>query len=175
MANPSVLDQLPKSNLSLQGNGFNPTPGSVTSQNADWGYSYLVPPDLRPDMSELHYNRSLPRTLIRTGYSVDGGDYLKYAEAIGIGDGSGGGGLPGGVGIGQMLIYDYNRAFYGGFNLVRPPSELDEMDKRAPNNEKIGSPVPTLTNNNVGPVVSQIYKSVDGKRYKDLGPRSGRY
>jgi hypothetical protein len=170
----SVLDQLPNSNFSLEGNGFNPQPGNITSQNADWGYSYLEPPDLRPDMSELHYNRSLPKEFIRIGYSVDGGYYLKYAEAVGL-SGQGLGPIFGnGVGLGEMRIYDYNRAFYGGFNLVRPPSELDEMDPRAPKNNLIGPPVPTSTKDNVGPVVSQRYRSIRGETYKDLGPK-GRY
>lgn len=44
----SVLDQLPNSNLSLQGNTFNPQ-----SQNADWGYAYF-PKALNPATSHLH-------------------------------------------------------------------------------------------------------------------------
>ena len=44
----SVLDQLPNSNLSLQGNTFNPQ-----SQNADWGYAYS-PISLNPAVSRLH-------------------------------------------------------------------------------------------------------------------------
>jgi len=42
------------------------------------------------------------------------------------------------------------------------PSQLDELDKNAPNLRPSG-------------VVSQIYKSKTGRRYKDLGPTEGRY
>lgn len=46
---------------------------------------------------------------------------------------------------------------------MRPlPSTIDELDPNAPN----------LT---PGGVVSQVYKSRAGRRYKDLGPRDGRY
>ena len=41
------------------------------------------------------------------------------------------------------------------------PSKLDEMDTQAPNLQRVG-------------VVSQVYKS-RGRRYKDLGPKDGRY
>jgi hypothetical protein len=41
----SVLDQLPDSTLSLQGNKFNPK-----SQNADWGYAYF-PTQLDPSLN----------------------------------------------------------------------------------------------------------------------------
>jgi len=53
---------------------------------------------------------------------------------------------------------------------VRPQSTIDELDPNAPNNTQIGRPVP-----NGGPVVSQIYKSPTGQRYRDLGPIDGRY
>jgi hypothetical protein len=42
------------------------------------------------------------------------------------------------------------------------PSQLDELDVNAPNAQPAG-------------VVSQIYKSKQGRRYKDLGPTEGRY
>jgi len=42
------------------------------------------------------------------------------------------------------------------------PSVLDETDINAPNLRPVG-------------VVSQIYKSSTGRRYKDLGPKEGRY
>ena len=43
------------------------------------------------------------------------------------------------------------------------PSTLDEMDVQAPNLQpKTG-------------VVSQVYKSKSGRRYRDLGPTEGRY
>jgi hypothetical protein len=53
---------------------------------------------------------------------------------------------------------------------VKRPSLIDELDKDAPNNTQIGAPVP-----NGGSVVSKIYKSPTGQRYKDLGPTDGRY
>jgi hypothetical protein len=43
-----------------------------------------------------------------------------------------------------------------------PPSKLDELDTQAPNLQRVG-------------VVSQVYKSSTGRRYKDLGPKGGRY
>lgn len=42
------------------------------------------------------------------------------------------------------------------------PSTMDELDPIAPNLEAKG-------------VVSQVYKSKTGRRYKDLGPTEGRY
>lgn len=42
------------------------------------------------------------------------------------------------------------------------PSKLDELDAQAPNLQNVG-------------VVSQVYKSKSGRRYKDLGPKEGRY
>jgi hypothetical protein len=42
------------------------------------------------------------------------------------------------------------------------PSTLDELDSIAPNLKPTG-------------VVSQVYKSKSGRRYKDLGPTEGRY
>lgn len=42
------------------------------------------------------------------------------------------------------------------------PSKLDELDAQAPNLRNVG-------------VVSQVYKSRTGRRYKDLGPKEGRY
>jgi hypothetical protein len=61
-----------------------------------------------------------------------------------------------------MKVYDFNRAALGGVTAVRPPSQLDELDTSAPN----------LT---PGGVVSQIYKSAAGRRYRELGPSEGRY
>lgn len=42
------------------------------------------------------------------------------------------------------------------------PSTIDELDPIAPNLRPVG-------------VVSQIYKSKQGRRYRDLGPTEGRY
>ena len=63
-------------------------------------------------------------------------------------------------------IVDFNRQALGGVTTVKPPAELDELDPRAPNNLQAGLP---------GGVVSQIYKSKPGRRYKELGPQPGRY
>lgn len=59
----SVLDQLDKSNLSLQGNNFNPQ-----SQNANWGYSDATG-ELQPDLSKLQYT-----------YSVDGDPNVRIQD-----------------------------------------------------------------------------------------------
>lgn len=115
----SVLDQLPKSTLSLQGNKFNPQP-----QTPDWGYPDSTG-DLAPELSSLQYT-----------YSVDGNPNVR--------------------------VQDYNRAALGGVTAIRKPSRLDELDTNAPSL----SP---------GGVVSQVYKSPTGQRYKDLGPSTGRY
>lgn len=42
------------------------------------------------------------------------------------------------------------------------PSTIDELDLNAPNLQRVG-------------VVSQVYKSKTGRRYRDLGPVEGRY
>jgi hypothetical protein len=64
----------------------------------------------------------------------------------------------------DLRIKDFNRAALGGVTKVKPPSRLDELDNKAPNNNQAG----------MGGVVSQIYKSKPGRTYKDLGP-VGRY
>ena len=63
-------------------------------------------------------------------------------------------------------IVDFNRPALNGVTSVKPPATLDELDPNAPRNTQAGSP---------GGVVSQIYKSPQGRRYKDLGPQPGRY
>jgi hypothetical protein len=49
-----------------------------------------------------------------------------------------------------------------GLGFKPQPSTIDELDKQAPNLNPVG-------------VVSQVYKSKTGRRYKDLGPTEGRY
>ena len=63
-------------------------------------------------------------------------------------------------------IVDFNRVALGGNTSVKPPATLDELDSNAPSNTQAGLP---------GSVVSQIYKSPQGRQYKDLGPQPGRY
>jgi len=128
----SVLDQRNTSNLSLQGNRFNPRPSL-----ADWGYPDATG-QLQPNLSKLHLT-----------YSVDG--------------------------IPNVRIQDYNRAALGGVTTVRPPSLLDELDPNAPKNTQVGPSLPGPYGVGKGPVVSQIYKSPTGQRYRDLGPSEGRY
>jgi hypothetical protein len=65
----------------------------------------------------------------------------------------------------NVRIVDYNRTALGGVTAVRPPAQLDELDPNAPNNTQAG----------LGGVVSQIYKSSPGRKYRDLGPQPGRY
>ena len=62
-------------------------------------------------------------------------------------------------------IVDFNRQALGGATAVKSPSSLDELDPNAPNNFQAGN----------GGVVSQVYKSSTGRKYKDLGPQPGRY
>lgn len=62
-------------------------------------------------------------------------------------------------------IVDFNRQALGGVTVVKQPSALDELDPNAPTNFQAGT----------GGVVSQIYKSAPGRKYKDLGPQPGRY
>jgi hypothetical protein len=119
----SVLDQLPASTLSLQGNRLTANPSSPA-----WGYQ-APGGTLDPALSQL-----------QNTYSVDG--------------------------IPSERIVDFNRAALGGVTAVKPPATLDELDPNAPNNFQAGSP---------GGVVSQIYKSKPGRRYKELGPQPGRY
>jgi len=61
--------------------------------------------------------------------------------------------------IPPIRLKDFN---INGVTTVPAESRLDELDRRAPN----------LT---ISGIVSQIYKSVKGRQYKDLGPRGGRY
>jgi len=65
----------------------------------------------------------------------------------------------------NVTIQDFNRLALGGATSTNSPSTLDEMDPIAPNNTQAG----------LGGVVSQIYKSVSGRQYRDLGPQPGRY
>jgi hypothetical protein len=62
-------------------------------------------------------------------------------------------------------IVDFNRQALGGVTTIKQPSALDELDPNAPSNFQAGT----------GGVVSQIYKSAAGRKYKDLGPQPGRY
>ena len=54
------------------------------------------------------------------------------------------------------------RTSNGNLGVKPQPSNLDELDSIAPNLNPVG-------------VVSQVYKSKSGRRYKDLGPVEGRY
>jgi hypothetical protein len=119
----SVLDQLPESQFSLVGNGFNAQPNSPA-----WGYQSDNNNSLDPALSEL-----------QSTYSVDGNPNER--------------------------IVDFNRSALGGVTSVKAPAQLDELDPNAPNNLQAG----------MGGVVSQIYKSASGRKYRDLGPQPGRY
>jgi hypothetical protein len=63
MANPSVLDQLPKSNFSLEGNNFIPQRATP-----DWGYPDTTG-QLDPSLSRLQYT-----------YSVDGDPTVRIKD-----------------------------------------------------------------------------------------------
>jgi hypothetical protein len=112
----AIIDQLNRSNLSLQGNGFNPQQNQPA-----WGYTDASA-NLDPAASKL-----------QNTYSVDSNPNVR--------------------------LKDFNR---NGTTTVRPESQLDELDNRAPR----------LT---PGGVVSQVYKSPAGRQYKQLGPQPGRY
>jgi hypothetical protein len=64
----------------------------------------------------------------------------------------------------NIRIVDFNKSQYPSY--LPPESQLDELDINAPKNLRAGS---------IGSVVSQIYKSKTGRKYKDLGPIEGRY
>jgi hypothetical protein len=66
--------------------------------------------------------------------------------------------------IPRVRIVDFNKTQYKPY--LPPESQLDELDVKGPKNLKAGVK---------GAVVSQIYKSKTGRRYKDLGPVEGRY
>lgn len=132
----SVLDQLPSSTLSLQGNNLTATPHSPA-----WGFKTTTRTGtLDPYLSQLHY-----QPLLQNGYSVDG--------------------TPG------ERIVDFNGMANQGLTLLGPPSSLDELDQNAPRNTQVAPP----RGGERGSVVSQIYKSSQGRNYKDLGPQPGRY
>ena len=54
------------------------------------------------------------------------------------------------------------RLIPGNLPMKPRPSTIDELDLNAPNLQP-------------GGVVSQVYKSKTGRRYRDLGPTEGRY
>jgi hypothetical protein len=62
--------------------------------------------------------------------------------------------------IPTVRIIDFNKSQYP--SVLPPASTIDELDTIAPNLDIVG-------------VVSQIYKSKQGRGYKDLGPAEGRY
>jgi hypothetical protein len=64
----------------------------------------------------------------------------------------------------NVKIVSFNKTPYKPF--LPKQSKLDELDTNAPFNKEAGLK---------GSVVSQIYKSATGKKYKDLGPSDGRY
>ena len=64
----------------------------------------------------------------------------------------------------QTKIVSFNKTAYKPY--LPTESRLDELDKNAPANTQAGL---------AGSIVSQIYKSATGKKYKDLGPKDGRY
>ena len=70
----------------------------------------------------------------------------------------------------NVRVLSFGDPAAGSTTIVKKPSIIDELDPNAPNNTQIGKPVP-----NGGPVVSQIYKSPVGQRYRELGPKDGRY
>ena len=64
--------------------------------------------------------------------------------------------------IPDVRVVDFNKSPYP--SVVPPPSQYDELDLNAPNFNIVQ-----------GGVVSQIYKSKQGRNYRDLGPAEGRY
>ena len=131
----SVLDQLPGSRLSLQGNGFNPAASPGNTTNPSWGFLSGRGPIPNPYDSKLHYEDPL-----QPGYSVDGTPTER--------------------------VVDFNSRANQGLTLLGPPSLLDELDTNAPSNPAAGG---------ANSVVSQIYKSKQGRQYRQLGPQPGFY
>ena len=64
----------------------------------------------------------------------------------------------------DVTIVNFNKTTYT--SIVPGQSNLDELDPKAPKNLQVG----TATS-----VVSKLYSSATGKRYKDLGPVGGKY
>jgi hypothetical protein len=66
----------------------------------------------------------------------------------------------------SVSVVNFNKSPYPNYLPVE--SKLDELDTNplTPKNTRAGEK---------GSVVSQIYKSAAGKKYKDLGPKDGRY
>ena len=64
----------------------------------------------------------------------------------------------------KVRIVNFNKTQYSP--VLPAESQLDELDVRAPKNTSAGR---------AGSVVSQIYKSSTGQKYKDKGPKDGRY
>jgi hypothetical protein len=64
----------------------------------------------------------------------------------------------------NVKIVSFNKTQYKPY--LPTESKLDELDVRAPKNNRAGQ---------AGSVVSQIYKSSTGQKYKDKGPKDGRY
>ena len=136
-----VVDQYKTSTLGLLiRHGVEPQ-RDLTARNSFWGYRDPSS-NVDPKLSQLHGEGfSNPYQL---GYSVDG---TPNVRVVSFGD----------ISAGSTIT-------------VKPPSIIDELDKNAPNNTQIGTPVP-----NGGPVVSQIYKSPLSEQYKSKGPKDGRY
>jgi len=64
----------------------------------------------------------------------------------------------------KIKIVDFNKTKYKPY--LPGDSKLDELDLRAPKNERAGK---------TKSVVSQIYKSKKGSKYEELGPGDGFY
>ena len=137
----AVVDQYKTSTLGLLVRHNVEPQRDPTTKNSFWGYRDPSA-NTDPALSQLHGEGfANPYEL---GYSVDGAPTVR--------------------------VESFGDATAGSTIAVRPQSNIDELDRNAPNNYQIGRPVP-----NGGPVVSQIYKSPRGQRYRDLGPIDGRY
>jgi hypothetical protein len=113
----SVLNQLPNSRLSLDGNGIPAVSTPFSTNTPSWGFAHaptLYPiPD--PHDSQLHYEFARRRLVIdaEPGYSVDGTPKTEH-------------------------IVDFNMQANGGLTRLPFPSKLDELDPDAPNFSYIG-------------------------------------
>jgi hypothetical protein len=136
-----VVDQYKTSTLGLLVRHNVEPQRDLTARNSSWGYRDPSA-NVDPYLSQLHGEGfDNPYDL---GYSVDGTPNVRVSS---FGDTSAGSTIS-----------------------VKRPSNIDELDKNAPNNFQVGPSVP-----NGGPVVSKIYKSRNGSQYKNLGPKDGRY
>jgi hypothetical protein len=132
----ALQDKLKDSKLSLEGNGFNPVTGEVS-----FGYTNPLLAGKKGSDGEGVNILQPDLSILHNTYSQDN---VPPKDKI--------------------QIVDFNKTKYKSY--LPDESKLDELDLRAPKNERAGKPKS---------VVSQIYKSKKGSKYEELGPGDGFY